>query len=427
MHANAMESNGPTTPHVVVAQVKHRPTPYLKVQDQRKRAIRGLWKRNGRYYAQLTVEDPNNGIKKVKRMPLENVTTDAQAIAKYQEILTDRRKGSLPVPQRAPKFSDYSQTYLDYYGQVKDAKRAVTVEREGNSLDHWNAHLGHVRLNHINRAMINSFIAKRQAEGVSGRTVNLDVIAFRNVMKKAIDDGWITSLPTQNLRPLKWTPTKRQLVTPEQIQALCKAATKESKNATEFNDYIRLLAYSGARMAEAMRLKWTDVDFTNEQLTVGSDGLSKNRKSRVVDFNPQLKELLVTMHKRRQPDSVWLFPSPQRGKKDVPVKSFRESLILARTVANIPKFGFHDLRHYFISMCVMSGIDYMTIARWVGHQDGGVLIGKVYGHLSNEHAKRQAQKIDFGGTGDKPQKRKKSPAGAKKNPTVKLVEPVQQN
>jgi hypothetical protein len=47
-------------------------------------------------------------------------------------------------------------------------------------------------------------------------------------------------------------------------------------------------------------------------------------------------------------------------------------------------------------MCVMSGIDFMTIAKWVGHQDGGVLIGKVYGHLSNEHAQRQAQRVNFG-------------------------------
>jgi len=68
---------------------------------------------------------------------------------------------------------------------------------------------------------------------------------------------------------------------------------------------------------------------------------------------------------------------------------------LARQKAGLPKFGFHDCRHYFISMCVMSGIDYMTVARWVGHQDGWILIGKIYGHLSNEHAKRQARRIDF--------------------------------
>jgi integrase len=57
--------------------------------------------------------------------------------------------------------------------------------------------------------------------------------------------------------------------------------------------------------------------------------------------------------------------------------------------------GFHDLRHYFISMCVMSGIDFMTIAQWVGHQDGGVLIGKVYGHLLPEHRQRMAEKVVF--------------------------------
>jgi integrase len=99
---------------------------------------------------------------------------------------------------------------------------------------------------------------------------------------------------------------------------------------------------------------------------------------------------------RRAPDSEWLFPSPQRGNADRAAKTFRETLLIARKAAGVPKFGFHDCRHFFISMCVMSGIDFMTIAKWVGHQDGGVLIGKVYGHLSNEHAQRQAQRVNFG-------------------------------
>ena len=29
-------------------------------------------------------------------------------------------------------------------------------------------------------------------------------------------------------------------------------------------------------------------------------------------------------------------------------------------------------------------------------QQRGILIGKVYGHLSNEHAQRQAQRVNFG-------------------------------
>ena len=37
----------------------------------------------------------------------------------------------------------------------------------------------------------------------------------------------------------------------------------------------------------------------------------------------------------------------------------------------------------------------MTIAKWVGHKDGGILVGKVYGHLSDEHARKQAMKLMF--------------------------------
>lgn len=104
------------------------------------------------------------------------------------------------------------------------------------------------------------------------------------------------------------------------------------------------------------------------------------------------------MAKRRASDSQWLFPSPQRGERDIHVPTFRESLGMAIDKAGLPRIGFHDLRHYFTSYCVMSGIDYMTIAKWVGHRDGGILIGKVYGHLADGHAKAKAQalRVNFG-------------------------------
>ena len=46
-------------------------------------------------------------------------------------------------------------------------------------------------------------------------------------------------------------------------------------------------------------------------------------------------------------------------------------------------------------MCVMNGIDFMTTAHWLGHKDGGILVGKVYGHLSDEHKKAAAKKLTF--------------------------------
>ena len=98
---------------------------------------------------------------------------------------------------------------------------------------------------------------------------------------------------------------------------------------------------------------------------------------------------------RRAPDWTWLFPSPQRGPRDEHAKTFRESLLLARKAAGLEWVGFHDLRHRFASVAVMSGLDFMTVAGWLGHKDGGMLVGKVYGHLSDKHKAKAAAKLRF--------------------------------
>ena len=43
----------------------------------------------------------------------------------------------------------------------------------------------------------------------------------------------------------------------------------------------------------------------------------------------------------------------------------------------------------------MAGLDFMTIAARLGHSDGGILVGKVYGHLADSHKKAAAQKMVF--------------------------------
>jgi integrase len=98
---------------------------------------------------------------------------------------------------------------------------------------------------------------------------------------------------------------------------------------------------------------------------------------------------------RRQPDSSFLFPSPQRGSQDIHARSLRESLRLVRRAAGLPWVGFHDLRHFFASQCVMNGLDFMTISHWLGHSDGGILVGKVYGYLADAHKVRMADGLSI--------------------------------
>lgn len=429
MKATATASNASNE----IKKTQSHATKFTKVKDGRKQPVRGLWKRGDRFYARLKVENPITGVKRTKWVPLvdkdqNSVQTVPQAIAELHRLQTHRADDSLPTIGRTQKFADFAKQYLKDIAVGQGAKSPATVGKETSILGRWIEHLGHLRLNQIKRINVDAFIKARRKEvdehgnpKVSNRTINLDVIGLRCVLKDAMNAGLIQRLPMEGMKPLDEVETKRPLFTSAMLDKLCEAAsaTKEdkqgkqvplTKNAREFVDYLKLMAYSGARRNEALGLQWDDVDFDNGQLHLrrqvtdrvdpqknpcGIESL-KNGEERTVDFNAKLTAHLEVMDSRKAPDSKWLFPSPQRGEKDIPAKSFRESLDMVRGKAGMPNFGFHDLRHHFISMCVMSGIDFMTIAAWVGHKDGGVLIGKVYGHLANEHRKAMAERLNFG-------------------------------
>lgn len=400
---------------------------YTKVLDNRKHPVRGLWRRNGNYVARITVEDAL-GRKSVKWTPLE-AETAAEAVKELRTVQTEREENRLRHIGLAPTFADY----LDkVYAPLLESsgKRPETLVTEKSHFNRWREGIGHLRLDKIRAsnifAVLNALRANRSA-----RTCNLALVVLRNVLKAAKRDNYVKTLPTEEIGWQKVEKKAHRLFTFAEIESICDAAAKPLyltgglalgsetgiplKNAVQFSDYIKFLTLTGAREQEALSVRWSDVDLDRKLVTIGAEGQSKNREARRVDFNAKLEAHLRDMKERRAPDSQWVFPSPQRGEKDEHAKTFRESLILSRQgaaslvmkaafpdngnaerAAKLLKFAFHDCRHHFISFAVMSGIDFMTIARWVGHKDGGVLIGKVYGHLSNEHAKLQASRMSFG-------------------------------
>ncbi|HNQ90943.1 MAG TPA: tyrosine-type recombinase/integrase [Verrucomicrobiota bacterium] len=403
---------------------------YTKALDNRKHAIRGLWRRNGKFVARITVED-DAGRKPVKWVPLEAQTV-AEAQEEFRKLLVERSENRLRHIGQCPRFTDYLEhTYLPRL--AASGKKPDTLVTETGHLNRWRGSIGHLHLDKIRPHHVTAHLQKLKEAGKANRTCNLALVMLRNVLKSARVDGFIKTLPVEGI---SWQRTEKKahhLFTRDDIDLFCRAGLAASKNGVEFADYVRLLAFCGAREQEAIKLRWADVDFERKLLTIGADADTKNREARRVDFNPALEAHLREMHTRRAPDSQWLFPSPQRGERDERAKTFRESLLLTRAASgwacpacgtitsvreapvvcpqcqgvtlqrkeralpeHLQHFGFHDCRHHFISFAVMSGIDFMTIARWVGHKDGGVLIGKVYGHLSNEHAQAQAARLNFG-------------------------------
>ena len=246
-------------------------------------------------------------------------------------------------------------------------------------------------------------MAELRETGLLPQTVNYAVITLRCIFAMALEDGLVSEWPFARKMWLKKERKKRPHFTAMELEQLCSAALKCSRNGEQFVHYFKFMCYCGARASEALRVKWADVDFENRQLVIGADGHTKNRRSRVVDFNDDLEALLMGMNQCRRSDE-WLFVSGQRGSEGQRARSFRETLIKAREMVGLGEkrkqatgyaLGNHDCRHFFISYAVMSGVDFPTIAAWVGHQDGGMLISKVYAHIHNEHFKASAAKITF--------------------------------
>ena len=87
--------------------------------------------------------------------------------------------------------------------------------------------------------------------------------------------------------------------------------------------------------------------------------------------------------------------NPPHGAPVCQVGECEKSLTRACSVLGIPRITHHDLRHLFATRCIESGVDIPTVARWLGHVDGGALAMKVYGHLRSQHSQEMATKVKF--------------------------------
>jgi len=340
---------------------------FTKVFDRRGVRVRGLWERNGHYYTQKSIAG------KKRRFRLEGATTVPQAIAAMHAFCPTS------VPPNKNTFGEVAAAYI----KTINHKSIHTVASEKQNLKHLLKAFGKKPIADIKPTDYEQYQAERIRNGDSAGYVNVATNVFRNVLKFAKNSQALDTIPMT--KHISYTPKPKALITSQQLNALCEAAPSQ-----QLADLLRVCAYSGARISEARTLKWNNVHWDREQLEIWS---TKTQAIRYVDFNGSLKNILVDMAKRRVPDSDYIFPSPKLDHS--PIINIRLALAIARARVGLPHFSFHHCRHFFASMCVMAGIDYMTIARWLGHSDGGVLIGKIYGHLNAEHTKRQAQKLLF--------------------------------
>jgi len=338
--------------------------------------------------------DTETGLKKLSKIRLEGVTDVTGAITGMYHLLKRIKDGEVTTKKSGPDFKTFRQHYKKVCG-----KTPVSACREDNCLKHWEKFFGSdLKIGQITPRQILAYRGKLLQRGLSPSTANHHVKALRAILRLAKTERYISKLPFDGITPLKVRQIERKLFSTDDILKIGTEALRSRPiTGVQFADFLLLCMYSGGRKSEVANLKWENVDWDNKQLVFQGD-TTKNFESRRLDFSRNLENHLRCMKAKAYDGVKLLFPSYRWGKPHrtkSAVQSFQKMVEAVRKEVGLPDFTLHLCRHFFISTCVMAGIDYMTIAKWVGHKDGGVLIGKTYGHLNREHMQKMASKLTF--------------------------------
>ena len=219
---------------------------------------------------------------------------------------------------------------------------------------------------------------------------NNSIALLRHVLAVAIENGVIYSNPADDLARKPVRSKVLELPTLAQFTAFIESIRSRNGRFSEAcADFAQGLAFTGCRISEAARITWKDLDFAAGEIVVKGDPVdrTKNGEIRRVPMIPNARALFERMQSGRKDEA-----------KDSAVFKVREcqkAMDRAAETVGMARITHHDLRHFFATVCIESGVDIPTVSRWLGHKDGGALALKVYGHLRREHSIAQAQKVSF--------------------------------
>jgi len=327
---------------------------------------------NGTYYARVMVGG------KPKERSLRTSDYNAAAI-KLPEVLKELRGAS-----KEHNAGTLAQSILKEANRddptIKDSTHAYYRQIAKNIIATLAPEVANKRLPQVNIGDLKPWQAGF-ADKFSVTRHNGALALLRRVWNCALENHQVASNPAAKLKRLQpeereWQPPSR-----EQFAELVKSIRDQGKAHSEASAAaVEFLAYTGLRISEAQRVTWSRI---NDGRLVRR--VAKNGKVITTPLIPAAQDLLERLKSSGVPD----------GPDDpvMLVKSPRLALEAACERLGIDHLRVHDLRHVFATRCLESGVDFGTLADWLGHKDGGILAAKTYGHLIPSHSEAQATKV----------------------------------
>jgi len=223
---------------------------------------------------------------------------------------------------------------------------------------------------------VKAWVVTLQADGLAVSTVYALHGRLAQILGDAVLDKVIPSSPCSRRTSPPAPKQIPHLATTEQVWALHDAIGET------FRPAVLLAAFAGLRLGEVAALRVEDVDFMRGVIHPKIQYPDRPLKTESSRWPiPIPRELVVELN--RNPT--------QRGSSTIVVGAFGRPVsnhtvyeafrLACEQVPGLPAgFRFHDLRHYYASFLIHSGLDVKTVQRRLRHASAKVTLD-TYGHL----------------------------------------------
>jgi len=240
-------------------------------------------------------------------------------------------------------------------------------------------HFEHRSVDQIGQTALDEYLAKHHPKSAPGTIIRAVITPLTAVLRVAAKRGWCDRPDFE--RPKVPTPATRWLSHDEadRLVAAC---------APHLRPLVVFLLHTGARLSEALRLDWSNMDLKARRVVFMN---TKNGEHRGVPLNNDAFLALANLPHRA--GNVFLTPSgrPYFDSGGLGGSPIKRAFKTACRRADLESVRVHDLRHTFASWLVMSGAPLRTVAELLGHKTLAMV--HRYTHLSPDHLRDSVDRL----------------------------------
>ena len=226
--------------------------------------------------------------------------------------------------------------------------------------------------------------AKRIKAKRTGATVNRYLASLSSCLNYGIKTlQWIERNPCEKIQKPKESKGRVRFLSDDERIMLLKAC--EIHN--DLYLAVVLALTTGARQSEVMSLRYSQIDFKRQIITLHD---TKNGDKRALPLVGSAFTLLKARSSVRNLTDDRLFPPTQLAKKSEYL-DLRQPWEKALKTAHINDFHWHDLRHTAASYLAMAGVTLVEISKILGHRTMQMV--SRYSHLSEGHIVTTGEKL----------------------------------